>query len=77
LGIQEDIYKGVAYVVGVYLAMFSEDRLALGLSRIEVVAEKQKAKDITNALRAKGYDGVSLVLFIDILRKDRLYRSKK
>jgi len=40
LDIQEDIYKGVAYVVSVYLGMFIEDKLALGLSRIEVVAEK-------------------------------------
>jgi len=83
-GLQSDIWQGVAYgiayVVGIYAGMLLEDKLALGLARIEIMTGKDKANEITKALREKGYgvtsvdsQGISgdiLVLMVDVQRKN-------
>lgn len=84
LGISQDVFKGVAYgvayVLGVYLGVLLEDKLAIGLSEVEVIAEFETAKQITNMLRGLGYgvttfeciglEGNKLSLKVKIKRKD-------
>lgn len=84
LGLTEDPLKavafGLAFVVGMYLGMLIEDKLALGLAQIEVIAEFDEAKQITNRLREHGYgvttfdceglDGKKLALNLKVHRKD-------
>jgi uncharacterized protein YebE (UPF0316 family) len=80
----DTVAKPVAYVAacvfGLYFGMFIEDKMALGLSNIEVVAEFEKAKAIARDLRehdcpvttylCKGLEGDKLTLDIKVLRKD-------
>ena len=84
LSISEDplraVAYGVAFVAGVYLGVIIEDKLALGLSQIEVIAEYELAKQITKELREKGYgattflceglDGQKLSIELKVQRKD-------
>ena len=84
LGITEDplraVAYGVAFAAGVYLGVIIEDKLALGLSQIEVIAEYDLAKEITKELRDKGYgattficegmDGQKLSIELKVQRKD-------
>jgi len=59
LGLSEDPLRavafGLAFVVGIYLGIYIEDKLALGLAQIEVIAESEEAKEITKELRSHGY----------------------
>lgn len=84
LGISEDPLKAVAYglafVAGIYLGILVEDKLALGLAQIEIIAEFEAAKHITKNLRERGYgattfvcegmEGHKLAIELKVLRKD-------
>ena len=84
LGIREDpllgVAFGLAFVIGIYIGIFIEDKLALGLSQIEVIAEFEQAKEIAVKFRERGYgvttfdcqglDGTKLALNLKIHRKD-------
>jgi len=84
LGLSEDPLRavafGLAFAAGIYLGMLIEDKLALGLAQIEVIAELQEAKQITQKLREHGYgvttfeceglDGKKLSVHMKIHRKD-------
>jgi len=84
LGLSEDpflaVALGLAFVVGTYFGIFIEDKLALGLAQIEVIAGLEEAKVITDKLRAHGYgvttfdceglDGRKLSLNLKVHRKD-------
>ena len=84
LGISEDPFKAVAYglafVAGIYLGILVEDKLALGLAQIEIIAEFEAAKHITKKLRERGYgattfdcegmEGKKLSIVLKVLRKD-------
>jgi len=84
LGITEDPMRAVAYglafVVGIYLGIMIEDRLALGLSQIEVIAGFEDARSITQTLRDNGYgattfscegmEGEKVSVVLKIRRKD-------
>ncbi|MCL2200426.1 MAG: DUF5698 domain-containing protein [Oscillospiraceae bacterium] len=84
LGLNEDpmlaVAFGAAFVVGIFVGMLIEDKLALGLSQIEIIADFEKAKQITVQLREKGYgvttfdcegrEGKKLAVNIKIHRKD-------
>ena len=84
LGITEDPLRavafGLAFVVGIYVGILVEDKLALGLSQIEIIAEYDAAKVITNKLRENGYgattfdceglEGRKLSIVLKVLRKD-------
>ena len=84
MGLSEDplmaVAFGLAFVVGIYLGMLIEDKLALGLSQIEVIAGFDEAKQITNMLRQHGYgvtsydceglEGKKLSLSLKVRRKD-------
>lgn len=84
LGISEDPLKAVAYglafVAGIYLGILVEDKLALGLAQIEIIAEFEAAKHLTKRLRERGYgattfvcegmEGHKLSIELKVLRKD-------
>ena len=84
LGITEDPFRavafGLAFVVGIYLGILLEDKLALGLAQIEVIAEFEPAKQLTKKLRENGYgvttyecegmEGKKLSVSIKVRRKD-------
>ena len=84
LGINEDplraVAYGIAFVIGIYIGIVVEDKLALGLSQIEVIAEFEKAKEITIKLREQGYavttffceglEGKKLAIIAKVHRKD-------
>ena len=84
LGLKEDPLRavafGLAYVAGIYLGILIEDKLALGLSQIEVIAETEKAKLITKKLRdnhygattfeCEGLEGQKLSIVLKVHRKD-------
>ena len=84
LGLQEDPLRAVAYglafVIGIYLGIVIEDKLALGLAQVECIAGFDMAKEIAKKLRDKGYgvttfdceglDGRKLSLQLKIHRKD-------
>ena len=84
LGITEDPLRavafGLAFVSGIYLGIFIEDKLALGLSQIEIIAQFDLAKEITKKYRAQGYavttydceglEGKKLALSMKMHRKD-------
>ena len=71
---------GLAFVAGVYLGILIENKLALGLSQIEIIAEFEVAKQITNGFREHGYgvttydceglDGKKLAVVLKVHRKD-------
>jgi uncharacterized protein YebE (UPF0316 family) len=84
LGITEDplraVAYGLAYAIGIYVGIAIEDKLALGLAQIEVIAEEEEAKQITEKLRGLGYgvttftceglEGHKLSIVLKIHRKD-------
>ena len=84
LGITEDPLRAVAYglafVAGIYAGILIEDKLALGLAQIEVIAEFEIAEQITKEFRKHGYgattydceglDGKKLSIVLKIRRKD-------
>jgi len=84
LGITEDPLRAVAFVlafaVGVNLGIFIEDKLALGLAEIEIIAEYESAKNITRKLREHGFgvttydceglEGRKLAIGLKVRRKD-------
>ena len=59
LGINDDPFMavafGLAFSCGIFLGIFIEDKLALGLSQIEVIAGFDEAKVISAKLRENGY----------------------
>ena len=83
-GMLEDPLRAVAFVlgfvVGIYLGILLEDKLALGLSQIEIIADFDYAKAIAKELRALGYGlttfesegmaGKKMVLVTKVRRKD-------
>ena len=84
LGIMEDPFRavafGLAYAIGIYVGIRLEDKLALGLAQMEIIAEFELAKRITKKLREHGYgvttfdceglDGKKLSIVLKIKRKD-------
>ena len=84
LGLSEDPLRavafGLAFVVGIFLGIVIEDKLALGLAQIECIAGFEEAKVITGKLRAHGYavttfdceglDGKKLSINLKVHRKD-------
>ncbi|MCL2124999.1 MAG: DUF5698 domain-containing protein [Oscillospiraceae bacterium] len=84
LRIAEDPLRAVAYglafVVGIYMGIVLEDKLALGLAQIEVIAEFEIAKQIAKQFRDHGYgvttydceglEGKKLAIVLKIRRKD-------
>lgn len=84
LGITEDplraVAYGVAFVIGIYLGILIEEKLALGLAQIEVIAVHDAARQITNELRGRGYgattfecegmEGRKMSIVLKVQRKD-------
>jgi len=84
LGLTEDPLRavafGLAFVIGIYLGMMLEDKLALGLSQIECIAGYDEAKVIADKFRTLGYgvttyecegmDGKKLTIIMKIQRRD-------
>jgi len=84
LGLREDPLRavafGLAFVVGIYLGIIVEDKLALGLAQVECIAGFDEAKAITGKLRALGFgvttfdceglDGKKLSINLKVHRKD-------
>jgi len=84
LGIMDDPFRavafGLAYAIGIYVGIRLEDKLALGLAQMEIIAEFELAKLITKKLREHGYgvttfdceglDGKKLSIVLKIKRKD-------
>lgn len=84
LGLREDPLRAVAYglafAVGILLGIIIEDKLALGLSQIEIIAEEEEARRITDLLRRNGYgattydcegmEGKKLMIELKVQRKD-------
>ena len=84
LSLQEDPLRAVAFIAafaaGVFLGVLVEDKLALGLAQIEIIAEFDEAKAITKKLRDNGYrattfvceglEGKKLAIHLKVLRKD-------
>ena len=59
LGLNEDPFMavafGLAFAFGIFLGIFIEDKLALGLAQVEVIAGFDEAKVITAKMRDRGY----------------------
>ncbi|MCL2079522.1 MAG: DUF5698 domain-containing protein [Oscillospiraceae bacterium] len=84
LGLDEDplmaVAYGAAFVVGIYLGILIEDKLALGLSEIECIAGQKEAEKAADQLRALGFgvteyecegmEGKKKTLDIKVQRKD-------
>ena len=84
LGISEDPLRavafGLAFVIGINMGILIEDKLALGLSQIEVIAEVDRARQIASKLRERGYgvttfdcegmEGKKMSISLKVLRKD-------
>jgi len=84
LSLREDPFRavafGAAFVFGVFLGILIEDKMALGLSQIEIIAEFDEARAITKKLRGHGYpattyvcegmEGKKLAINLKVLRKD-------
>jgi len=84
LGLRDDplqaVAYGLAFVFGIYFGILIEDKLALGLAQIEVIAELDEARQIALKLREHGYgvttfdceglDGRKLSVNMKIHRKD-------
>ena len=83
-GIADDppraVFYGLAYAIGIYVGIVIEDKLALGLAQIEVIAENDDATQIASKLREYGYgvttfvceglEGRKLSIVLKIQRKD-------
>jgi len=71
---------GLAFVVGIYIGIMIEDKLALGLAQIEIIAETEEAVEITTKLRDRGYgattygceglEGKKTTIVLKVHRKD-------
>ena len=84
LGITEDPLRAVAYglafAIGIYIGISIEDKLALGLAQVEVIAEYDEAHEIVAKLRdnnygvttfeCEGLEGKKQSLVLKIHRKD-------
>jgi len=84
LSLKEDPFRavafGAAFVCGVFLGILIEDKMALGLAQIEIIAEFDEARAITKKLRNRGYpattydceglEGKKLAIHLKVLRKD-------
>ena len=84
LGITEDPLRavafGLAFVAGIYMGILLEDKLALGLAQIEIIAEFDMARHIAKKFREQGFgvttydceglDGRKLSIVLKIRRKD-------
>ena len=84
LGLEDDplmaVAFGLAFACGIYLGIFIEDKLALGLAQIEVIAGFEEAKGIAAKLRESGYgattyeceglEGKKLAVVLKVQRKD-------
>jgi len=84
MGLSEDplmaVAFGLAFATGIYLGIVIEDKLALGLAQIEVIAGFDEAREITRKLRDNGYgattfecvglEGKKLAVFLKVRRKD-------
>jgi len=84
MGLSEDplmaVAFGLAFATGIYLGIVIEDKLALGLAQIEVIAGFDEAKAITRKLRDNGYgattfeceglEGKKQAVFLKVRRKD-------
>jgi uncharacterized protein YebE (UPF0316 family) len=84
LNIWDDPLRAVFYVLafalGIYLGILIEDKLALGLAQIEVIAECETAHEITEKFRklsyrvttfnCEGLDGKKISIVLKVLRKD-------
>ena len=82
-GMMDDPLRAVAFILGfvagIYLGILLEDKLALGIAQIEIIAEFEHAKKIAKELRSLGYgltsfesegmDGKKLTLVTKVLRK--------
>lgn len=83
-GISEDPLRGVAYglafVAGIFIGIIIEDKLALGLAQVEVIAEHEEAWQIVTMLRenkygtttfeCEGMEGKKLSIVMKLRRKD-------
>jgi len=84
LGLRDDPLRavafGLAYVFGTFIGIIIEDKLALGLAQIEVIAELDLAREIVSKLRSSGYgattfdceglDGKKVSIELKVHRKD-------
>jgi uncharacterized protein YebE (UPF0316 family) len=84
LGIEEDplrgVFYGLAFALGVHNGMLLEEKLAIGLAQIEVIAECEVANEITSKFRelgyrvttynCEGYQGEKVSVVLKIHRKD-------
>jgi uncharacterized protein YebE (UPF0316 family) len=84
LGLREDplraVVYGVAFVAGIFLGIVIEDKLAFGLSQIEIIAEHDEAIQLANDFRGQGYgvttflceglEGKKLSIQMKVQRKD-------
>jgi len=84
LGLREDPLRAVAYglafAVGIYLGIMLEDKLALGLAQIEIIAEINEGRQIVKILRDNGYgattfacegfEGKKMTIILKVRRKD-------
>ena len=82
--LQEDPLRAVAYglafAIGIFIGIAIEDKLALGLAQIEVIAEPKEADQIVDQLRERGYgvttfvceglEGQKLSVVMKVHRKD-------
>ena len=84
LNLSEDPLRAVFYVLafslGVYFGIIIEDKLALGLAQIEVIAECETAREITEKFRTlsyrattfncEGLEGKKMSIVLKMHRKD-------
>ena len=71
---------GLAFVVGIYMGILIEDKLALGLAQVEIIAGTEEARLITTKLREYGYgvttfdceglEGKKVSIVLKVQRKD-------
>jgi len=84
LGLRDDPLRavafGLAFAAGIYLGILIEDKLALGLAQIEIIAEPGTANEIISKLRDSGYgattfegeglEGKKISIELKLMRKD-------
>ena len=76
----QGVAYGLAYACGIYVGIMIEDKLALGLAQIEVIANPSEALQISSKLREHGYgvttfeceglEGKKQSIVLKVLRKD-------
>jgi len=84
LGLNEDPLRavafGLAFVIGIYLGILLEDKIALGLAQIECITGCEEAKLLADKFRSLGYgvttyecegkDGKKQTIVMKIHRRD-------